>query len=66
MYKFSNKNDSVCGAERNIQKILVAYLLVLISTYNKWNFKPQILSIFHFDRVSDSRMAQVLGVNRLK
>ena len=24
-----------------------------ISTYDKWNFKPQISSIFHFDRVSD-------------
>ena len=37
---------------RNFQKKnLVAYLL-----------KPQISSIFHFDRVSDSRMAHVLGV----
>ena len=33
-----------------------------ISTYVKWNFKPQISSIFHFDWVSDGRMAHVLGV----
>ena len=34
-----------------------------ISTYyDKWNLKPQISSIFHFDRVSDGRMAHVLGV----
>ena len=31
--------------------------------YDKWNFKPQISSIFHFDWVSDGRMAHVLGVN---
>ena len=36
------------------KKILVAY--------DEWNFKPQILSIFHFDRVSDGRMAHILGV----
>ena len=34
-----------------------------ISTYVKWNFKPQISSIFNFDRASDGRMAHVLGVN---
>ena len=33
-----------------------------ISTYDKWNFKPQISSIFYFDRVSYGRMAHVLGV----
>ena len=33
------------------KKNLVAYLL-----------KPQISSIFHFDRVSDGRIAHVLGV----
>ena len=33
-----------------------------ISTYDNWNFKPQISSIFHFDRASDCRMARVLGV----
>ena len=33
-----------------------------ISTYDEWNFKPQISSIFHFDRVSDGRMRHVLGV----
>jgi hypothetical protein len=27
--------------------------------------KPQISSIFHFDRVSDGQMAHVLGVNTL-
>ena len=34
-----------------------------ISTYDKWNFKPQISSIFHFDRESDGEMAHMLGVN---
>ena len=33
-----------------------------ISTYDELNFKPQISSIFHFDWVSDGRMAHVLGV----
>ena len=33
-----------------------------MSTYVKWNFKPQISSIFHFDQVSDGLMAHVLGV----
>ena len=58
-YKFSNKNDMVCCAWRNFQKYSCG-----ISTYDKWNFKPQISSIFHFDWVSDSRVAQahVLGV----
>ena len=32
-----------------------------ISTYDKWNFKPQISSIFHFDPVSDGRMAHILS-----
>ena len=36
-----------------------------ICTYDKWNFKPQISSIFHFDWVSDGRMAHILGVNQL-
>ena len=31
-------------------------------TYDKWNFKPEVSSIFHFDRESDGRMAHVLGV----
>ena len=42
------------------KKNLVAY----ISTYDKWNVKPQISSIFHFDPVSDGRMAHVLGVKK--
>ena len=33
-----------------------------VSTYDKWNFKPQISSIFHFDLASDGRMAHVLSV----
>ena len=37
-------------------------LLAYISTYDKWNFKPQISSIFHFERVSDVRLDHVLGV----
>ena len=32
---------------------------------NETDFEPQILSIFHFDRVSDGRMALVLGVKNL-
>ena len=30
-------------------------------TYDNLNFKPQILSIFYFDRASDGRMAHVLS-----
>ena len=55
-YKFSNKNEMVC-AWKNFQKKIFG-----ISTYSKWNFKPQISSIFHFDRVSDGGMAHILGV----
>ena len=33
-----------------------------VCTYAKCNFKPQISSIFHFDRVSDGWMAHLLGV----
>ena len=36
-----------------------------ISTYDQWNLKPQISSIFHFDRVSDGQMAHVLDVKHL-
>ena len=32
------------------------------TTYDKWNLKPQISSIFHFDRVSDGQMSHILGV----
>ena len=41
-------------------------ILKALSIYDKWNFKPQISSIFHFDRVSDGRMAHVLGVKIIK
>ena len=34
-----------------------------VSTYHRWNFKPQISFIFHFDHVSDGWMAPVLVVN---
>ena len=50
----------VC-AWRNFQKILVAYLHMISETL----IKPQISSIFHFDRASDGRMAHVLGVKKL-
>ena len=30
-----------------------------ISTYDKWNLKPQISSMFHFDWISDRPMAHV-------
>ena len=33
-----------------------------ISTYDNWDFKAQISSIFHIDQASDGRMAYVLGV----
>ena len=33
----------------------------VIPTYDEWNFKPQISSIFHFDQVSEGRMAHVLS-----
>ena len=36
--------------------------LVADLQYDKRNFKPQISSIFHFDRVSDSQMARILGI----
>ena len=49
-YIFSNKNDMVC-AMRNFRKKSCG-----ISTYDKWNFKPHISSIFHFDWVSEGRM----------
>ena len=58
-YKFSNKNDMVC-AWKNFQKGSCG-----ISTYDKWNFKQQISSIFHFDRISDGRRAHVLIVNQI-
>ena len=32
----------------------------------KGNFKPQISSIFHFDRAIDSQMAHILGLKVLK
>ena len=35
-------------------------------SYHKWTFKPQISSIFHFDRVSDNWMAYVSGVKLSK
>ena len=53
---FSNKNYMVCEW-KNFQNTSCG-----ISTYDKWNFKPQTLSIFHFDRVSDGPMAQSLVV----
>jgi hypothetical protein len=34
----------------------------ILTTYDKWNLKPQISSIFHFDRVSDGQMARILGI----
>ena len=58
-YKFSNKNYIV-STWRNFQKKSCG-----IFTYDNWNFKPQISSIFQFDRASDGGMAHVLGVNKL-
>ena len=34
-----------------------------LAAYDKWNFKTQISSIFHFDRAGDGQMAHVLDVN---
>ena len=38
-------------------------LVACLYMYDKWNFKPQISSIFYFNQVSDGRMSHVLGVN---
>jgi len=51
-YKFKNKYDMVC-AWSNFQKNVFGMW------YDKWNFKPQISSIFHFDRVSDVELLKV-------
>ena len=48
---------------QSVISFFIIWLNTANGTYVKWNFKPQISSIFHFDRVSDSRMAHVLGVN---
>ena len=54
-YKFSNKNDMV-STWRNFQKKnLVAYL-------HMTNPNETLSHNFHFDRVSDSRIAHVLGL----
>jgi len=45
--KFSNKNDLLC-AWWDFNKFFCD-----VCTYDKCNFKPQISSIFHFDRASD-------------
>ena len=59
--KVSNKNDLLC-ARRDFNKTFSGR-----SKYNhKWTFKLQISSIFHFDRVSDGWMAQVLEVKGSK
>jgi hypothetical protein len=48
--KFSNKNDLPC-AWRDFKKIL---------TYGKWNFKPKISPIFHFDCVNHGQISHIL------
>ena len=47
------------SAWRNVQKKYCC-----IFTYDNWSFEPQILSIFHFDWASDSRMAHILGIKQ--
>ena len=57
-----NLDFNMMCAFRNFQKILMASLF---STYDKWNFRSQISSIFHFDRVpvSNGQMsARFLGL----
>ena len=54
--KFSNKNDMVC-AWSNFRKKSYGIFI-----YDKWNFKLQILSIVHFDRVIAGQMAHISGV----
>ena len=44
------------------KKNLVAYLHMMNETLSHKFQGSQISSIFHFDRISDSRMAHVLGV----
>ena len=39
------------------------YFFCNVCTYDKRNFKSQSSSIFHYDRVSDGRMAHILVVN---
>ena len=55
-----NKNDMV-WAWKNVQTISGRR-----STSDKWDFKPQISSIFHFYLLSDGGMDYVLGVKQLK
>ena len=45
------------------KKNLAAYLQCryVDSTYDNWNFKPQISSILHFDWASDGGMAHVFN-----
>ena len=43
-----------CGIYRDSNELLS----LGISTYDNWNFKPQISSVFHFDQTSDGQMAQ--------
>ena len=48
--KFTNENDLFCEW-RDFKKKC---------TYDKWNFKPKISSIFHIERVNDGWVSQIL------
>ena len=60
IFKLRNDNFKTQDFSPLIERVLAG---VDGQAYDTWNFKPQISSIFHFDRVSDDRMAYVLGVN---
>ena len=53
--KFSNRNDILC-ARRDLKEKCD------VRSYDKWNFKSTISSLFHFDQVTDGWMSHVLGV----
>ena len=58
-YKFINTNDLVCPW-RDFDKRFCDEC-----TYNKWNFKPQISPIFHFDWVNQDLVCRILCVKYL-
>ena len=56
--KFSNKNYHFCAQRNFKQKNCDA------CSYNKWNLKPQISPIFHFEYVNPVWISGVVGVKK--
>ena len=56
--KFSNKNYHFC-AQRNFKQNNCD-----ACSYNKWNLKPQISPIFHFEYVNPVGISGVVGVKK--